>query len=57
MKVKMRKIYVTEGDSSSKKGKVAYPKLVLCEKCVGEYIVISEGKRTYEACVKCGSNE
>jgi hypothetical protein len=53
----MRKHYTTEGDTTSKKEKIAYPKLVLCEKCVNDYIVISEGERTYDACVKCGDDE
>jgi hypothetical protein len=51
----MKKHYVTEGDTTSKKNKVAYPKLALCEQCVADFIVISEGERTYEACVKCGA--
>ncbi|MGF1694484.1 hypothetical protein L4D20_11450 [Vibrio kyushuensis] len=53
----MRKKYVTEGDISSKKSKLAYPKLVLCDNCVSGYVVISEGERTYEPCSKCGDDE
>lgn len=39
---------------TSKKTKEAYPKLALCENCVGQYIVISEGERTYDECAECG---
>ncbi len=53
----MRKHYTTEGDPNAKKRKDAYPILVLCENCVGDYIVISEGKRTYDACAKCGEDD
>ncbi|MCE7536408.1 hypothetical protein [Aliivibrio fischeri] len=53
----MRKFYTTEGNTSSKKQKEAYPILALCEKCVTEYIIISEGDRTYDECAKCGAND
>lgn len=53
----MRKYYTIEGDTTSKKGKVAYPKLALCENCVDDCIVISEGERTYEPCAKCGADD
>ncbi|MEZ9419872.1 hypothetical protein AB4304_18760 [Vibrio breoganii] len=53
----MRKYYTVEGDTSSKKQKVAYPKMALCEKCVNDFIVISEGERTYEPCQKCGADD
>ncbi|MEZ9926234.1 hypothetical protein AB4402_00625 [Vibrio breoganii] len=53
----MRKYYTVEGDTSSKKQKVAYPKMALCEKCVGDFIVISEGERTYEQCQKCDADD
>ena len=52
----MRKKYTTEGKSQPKKGKVSYPKLVLCDVCVREFVVISEGDRTYEPCEKCGAD-
>lgn len=54
---KMRKFYVVEGDINAKKAKLAYPTLALCEKCVGHYVVISEGERTYQECAKCGSDK
>ena len=53
----MRKVYVTEGDKNAKKQKLAYPKLALCDKCVKEYVIISEGERTYEECAKCGADD
>ncbi|WP_173399928.1 hypothetical protein [Vibrio owensii] len=53
----MRKYYVTEGYTTSKKEKIAYPKLALCDQCVGSYVVISEGERTYEECAKCGADD
>ncbi|HDM8134386.1 TPA: hypothetical protein P0E15_003949 [Vibrio harveyi] len=53
----MRKYYVTEGDTTSNKEKIAYPKLALCDQCVGSYVVISEGERTYEECAKCGADD
>ncbi|MDA0384675.1 hypothetical protein [Vibrio owensii] len=53
----MRKYYVTEGDTTSKKENIAYPKLALCDQCVGSYVVISEGERTYEECAKCGTDD
>lgn len=53
----MRKHYTTEGDPNAKKRKDAYPILALCENCVGNYIVISEGERTYDACAKCGEDD
>ncbi|MGF1748681.1 hypothetical protein [Vibrio cionasavignyae] len=49
----MRKYYTVEGDKRAKK---AYPKLALCEKCVQDYVVISEGERTYDECEKCGED-
>lgn len=55
--VNMRKYYTTEGDTTAKKAKNAYPKLALCEKCVGSYVVISEGERTYDECAKCGEDD
>lgn len=57
MNITMRKYYTTEGDSTAKKAKLAYPKLALCEKCVPSYIVISEGERTYDECAKCGADD
>ncbi|WP_175477648.1 hypothetical protein [Vibrio rotiferianus] len=53
----MRKFYVTEGNINAKKQKLAYPKLALCDQCVKEYVVISEGERTYEECAKCGVDD
>ena len=53
----MRKYYTTEGDTTSKKKKEAYPVLALCENCVGKYIVISEGDRTYDDCAECGADD
>lgn len=53
----MRKHYTTEGAVNSKKQKEAYPVLALCDKCVSNYIVISEGNRTYDACAKCGADD
>ncbi|MGR5068436.1 hypothetical protein ACP3VU_09670 [Vibrio sp. PNB23_22_6] len=53
----MRKFYVVEGDINAKKAKLAYPTLVLCEKCVNHYVVISEGERTYQECTKCGADK
>ncbi|MGR5060017.1 hypothetical protein ACPV3O_17345 [Vibrio rotiferianus] len=53
----MRKFYVTEGNINAKKQKLAYPKLALCDQCVKEYVVISEGERTYEECAKCGAED
>jgi hydrogenase maturation factor HypF (carbamoyltransferase family) len=53
----MRKFYVVEGDTNAKKQKLAYPKLALCEKCVSDYIVISEGERTYNECTRCRSDD
>ncbi|BBL88918.1 MULTISPECIES: hypothetical protein [Vibrio] len=53
----MRKFYVTEGNINAKKQKLAYPKLALCDQCVKEYVVISEGERTYEECAKCGADD
>ncbi|MBW3695103.1 hypothetical protein EK599_05330 [Vibrio sp. T187] len=53
----MRKHYITEAVTTSKKQKDAYPKLALCEQCVGDYIVISEGERTYDKCAKCGADD
>ncbi|MFA0086033.1 hypothetical protein BCU66_002990 [Vibrio sp. 10N.286.49.B1] len=50
----MRKYYTVEGDKQAKK---AYPKLVLCEKCVTSYVVINEGERTYSECAKCGADD
>ena len=50
----MRKYYTVEGDINAKK---AYQKLSLCEHCVGGYVVISEGERTYEQCEKCGADD
>jgi hypothetical protein len=55
--VLVRKFYTTEGNTSSKKQKEAYPVLALCENCVGQYTVISEGERTYDECVKCGADD
>lgn len=55
--MEMRKYYTTEGDSTSKKKKEAYPVLALCENCVGKYTVISEGERTYDSCAKCGADD
>jgi len=53
----MRKYYTTEGDLNAKKTKAAYPKLALCENCVGSYTVINEGERTYDECAKCGADD
>ncbi|WP_039949492.1 hypothetical protein [Vibrio ichthyoenteri] len=53
----MRKQYTVEGDINAKKAKDAYPKLVLCDECVGRFVVINEEGRTYEPCVKCGVDD
>ncbi|CAQ79058.1 hypothetical protein [Aliivibrio salmonicida] len=53
----MRKRYTTEGDTTSKKEKEAYPILALCKNCVGSYTVINEGERTHVACAKCGADD
>ncbi|MGF1894655.1 hypothetical protein L4C38_04125 [Vibrio kasasachensis] len=53
----MRKYYTTEGDMNAKKAKDAYPKLALCENCVANYLVVSEGERTYDPCAKCGADD
>ncbi|MFM2587835.1 hypothetical protein [Vibrio sp. TBV020] len=53
----MRKFYVVEVTTSSKKQKDAYPTLALCEKCVRKHFVISEGERTYQVCAACGEDE
>ncbi|KII79381.1 hypothetical protein [Vibrio renipiscarius] len=53
----MRKHYTVEGDINAKKAKDAYPKLILCENCIGGYVVINEGERTFEPCAKCGADE
>jgi len=55
--IQMRKYYTTEGDLNAKKTKAAYPKLALCENCVGSYTVINEGERTYDECAKCGADD
>ncbi len=52
----MRKFYTTEANVTSKKQKESYPVLALCDQCVKQYMVISEGERTYDACVKCGDD-
>ena len=48
---KMRKHYIVEGNNNG------YPKLVLCDRCVQDYVVISEGERTYDECAKCGEDD
>lgn len=53
----MRKYYTVEGELNAKKAKDAYPKLALCDNCVGSYIVISEGERTHDDCEKCGDDD
>lgn len=53
----MRKHYTVEGDINSKKAKDAYPKITACDNCIGQYVVINEGERTFEACEKCGADE
>ena len=55
--IKMRTVYTTEGNINAKKQKDAYPKLALCEKCVGDYVVIEQGERTYKPCAKCGVDD
>lgn len=55
--MKVRKYYITEGNINAKKQKDAYPKLALCDDCVGSYVVISEGERTYNECAKCGVDD
>ncbi|MFA0347311.1 hypothetical protein AB4486_10120 [Vibrio sp. 10N.222.55.C6] len=53
----MRTVYTTEGNINAKKQKEAYPKLALCDKCVGDYVVIEQGERTYKLCAKCGADD
>ena len=55
--IKMRTVYTTEGNINAKKQKEAYPKLALCDKCVGDYVVIEKGERTYKPCAKCGADD
>ncbi|MCW8344826.1 hypothetical protein MD535_02145 [Vibrio sp. ZSDZ65] len=47
----MRKHYIVEGNNNG------YPKLALCDRCVQDYVVISEGERTYDECAKCGEDD
>ena len=53
----MRTLYTTEGNINAKKQKDAYPKLALCDKCIGDYVVIEQGERTYKPCAKCGADD
>ncbi|MCL9774226.1 hypothetical protein [Vibrio methylphosphonaticus] len=51
MQKNMRKHYTVEGNNHT------YPTLALCDRCVKDYVVISEGERTYDDCEKCGEDD